>query len=46
MQNINMLVKLSDAKMKDVKTALTDAGIIVRSIVVLHEEEVAEPQSE
>ncbi len=41
MKLVNMLVKTTDAKMKDVKTALADAGINVRSIVVLHEEEVA-----
>jgi len=42
MKLVNMLVKLTDAKRKDVTTALKDAGITVRSIAILHEEEIQE----
>jgi len=38
--NNNFLVKVTDAKMPQVRKALQDAGIEVRSIILMHKEEV------
>jgi hypothetical protein len=40
------MVKVTDASMKDIKTALADAGIEVRSILVVHKEETGSDQPE
>lgn len=37
--NSNFLIKVTDAKMPEVKKALEGAGITVRSIIALHKEE-------
>ncbi len=37
--NINYMLKVEDAKAADVQKALKEAGITVRSIQKLHEEE-------
>ncbi len=37
--NTNYLVKVTDAKMPEVRKALQEAGIEVRSIIQLHKEE-------
>jgi hypothetical protein len=37
--NSNFLVKVTDAKMPEVKKALEGAGITVRSIIAVHKEE-------
>jgi hypothetical protein len=37
----NYMVKVTDAKMPEVKKALEAAGIEVRSIIQVHKEEVA-----
>ncbi|UCG38689.1 MAG: hypothetical protein JSV00_00160 [bacterium] len=37
----NFLVKVTDAKMPDVRKALQAAGIEVRSIILVHKEETA-----
>jgi len=39
----NFLIKVTDAKMPEVKKALEGAGITVRSIIALHKEEIADP---
>ena len=41
--NSNFLVKVSDAKMPEVKKALEAAGITVRSIIAIHKEDTADP---
>ena len=38
--NNNFLVKVADAKMPQVRKALQEAGIEVRSIILMHKEEV------
>jgi len=38
--NNNFLVKVTDASMKDIRTALKDAGIEVRDIISMHKEEI------
>ncbi len=40
MTNSNFLVKVTDAKLPDVRKALQGAGIEVRSIILVHKEEV------
>ncbi len=42
----NLMVKVVDAKAGDVKKALKEAGIEVTSIVEVHKEDTAEPESE
>ncbi|MDF1526581.1 MAG: hypothetical protein RRA15_06605 [bacterium] len=44
--NSNFLVKVTDAKMPEVKKALEGAGITVRSIIAVHKEEIADPAEE
>ncbi len=38
--NNNFLVKVTDAKMPQVRKALQEAGIEVRSIILMHKEEI------
>ncbi len=42
--NNNFLVKVTDASMKDIRTALKDAGIEVRDIISVHKEEIEVPE--
>ena len=42
----NYMVKVTNAKMPQVKKALEAAGIEVRSILQVHKEETADPQAE
>ncbi len=45
--NINYMLKVEDAKAADVKKALKEAGIEVRSLQELHKEEAeAEPATQ
>ena len=44
--NSNFLIKVTDAKMPEVKKALEGAGITVRSIIALHKEETGEEKEE
>ena len=46
MMQINYIVKVKDAKLIDVKKALTEKGIDVVSIVEVHKEEIAAPPEE
>ena len=38
--NNNFLVKVTDAKMPQVRKALQEAGIEVRSIILMHKDEI------
>ena len=42
--NNNFLVKVADAKMPQVRKALQEAGIEVRSIILMHKEEVEDEE--
>ena len=44
--NINYMLKVEDAKPKDIQDALKAAGIAVRSIQELHKEEAAQTKAE
>jgi hypothetical protein len=39
------MIKVTDAKMPEVKKALEAAGIEVRSIIRVHKEETADPET-
>ncbi len=44
MTNSNFLVKVTDAKLTDIRKALQTAGINVRSIIEVFKEEVKSPE--
>jgi len=44
--NINYMLKVEDAKPKDIQDALKAAGIAVRSIQELHKEEASSAKAE
>ena len=44
--NINYMLKVEDAKPKDIQDALKSAGITVRSLQELHKEEAAAQKAE
>lgn len=44
--NSNYMVKVTDAGLKDIRTALKEAGIEVRSILLVSKEDIAETEGE
>ena len=46
MLKANFILKVTDAKLSDIRKALQDAGIQVRSIIEVFREEVSTPQEE
>jgi hypothetical protein len=46
MLNSNFILKVTDAKLSDIRKALQDAGIQVRSIIEVFREEITSSQEE